>query len=293
MSELAEDTELRNMKWAVALYTLVFLMKLVGFFFTGVMVLLADALHNLSDVVVYSSLLIAAIWSEKEANEAYRLGYGRAQNVAALIAGTLFITFTSYKLYREAVPKLLNPEAVTAHNFNLALGIMGVTMVLIAIPLFKLWRQETRSAAARAQALDILNDELSSVAVIVGTLFLMWDVPIVDPIATMVVATLIGINGLRLVKDNMVVLVGRSPDEEFLEKVKKAAKAVEGVKGVHELRAEYVGPEKIHLGMHVEVDPDLPVEEASGIVDQVKENVHESTSSEGAYCYVHVDPLQP
>ncbi|MFB6291512.1 MAG: cation diffusion facilitator family transporter, partial [Candidatus Bipolaricaulia bacterium] len=199
MSELAEDSELRNMKWAVALYTLVFLMKLVGFFFTGVMVLLADALHSLSDVIIYAFLLVAAIWSEKGADEAYRLGYGRAQNAAALIAGTLFISFTSYKLYEEAVPKLLNPGAVTAHNFNLALGVIGVTMVLLAIPLIQLWRQETRGAAARAQALEIINDEFSSLAAIIGTLFLMWNVPIIDPIATMVVATLIGINGLRLV----------------------------------------------------------------------------------------------
>lgn len=211
MSELAENTELRNMKWAVGLYTLVFLLKLAGFFFTGVMVLLADALHSLSDVIIYAFLLVAAIWSKKEADEAYRLGYGRAQNAAALIAGTLFISFTSYKLYEEAVPRLLNPQAITAHNYNLAFGVIGVTMVLLAIPLFQLWRQESQGAAARAQALEIVNDELSSVAAIIGTLFLVWNVPIIDPIATMVVATLIGFNGLRLIKDNMAVLVGRSP----------------------------------------------------------------------------------
>ncbi|MFB6290704.1 MAG: cation transporter dimerization domain-containing protein [Candidatus Bipolaricaulia bacterium] len=48
----------------------------------------------------------------------------------------------------------------------------------------------------------------------------------------------------------------------------------------------------MHLGMHIEVETDLPVREANEIVEQVKQKVHESTSDEGAYCYVRVDPLR-
>ena len=40
-------------------------------------------------------------------------GYGRAQNVAALVAAPLFISFTSLEPYKEAIPQLLNPEKAT------------------------------------------------------------------------------------------------------------------------------------------------------------------------------------
>ena len=40
-------------------------------------------------------------------------GYGRAQNVAALVAAILFISFTSFELYKEAIHRLFRPEQAT------------------------------------------------------------------------------------------------------------------------------------------------------------------------------------
>jgi len=56
---------------------------------------------------------VAAIWSRKEADEVHMFGYGRAQNVAALVAAILFISFTSFELYKEAIHRLFRPEQAT------------------------------------------------------------------------------------------------------------------------------------------------------------------------------------
>jgi cation diffusion facilitator family transporter len=160
-------------------------------------------------------------------------------------------------------------------------------MVLLAIPLIMLWRQESRGAAARAQALEIRNDELSSVAAVVGIIFMMYGFPIVDPSATVVVAALIAINGYRLFRENLCFLMGRSPGQEFLAKVEGLARSVEGVLGVHELRAEYVGPDTVHTGMHIEVRRGMPVEEADRIAEEVRERIHGETGCR--YCVIHTD----
>lgn len=80
---------MRTLKLAVGIYLLVFVLKIVVYFFTGVMALLAEALHTLSDIFISGFLLVATIWSRKEADEVYMFGHGRAQNVAALVAATL------------------------------------------------------------------------------------------------------------------------------------------------------------------------------------------------------------
>src|SRR5659263_172925 len=105
----SQESDVRSLKLVVGTYILVFAMKLTVYIMTGVMALFAEALHTLSDIFVSSFLLVAIIWSRKEADEIHMFGYGRAQNVAALVAATLFISFTSFELYREAIPRLFNP----------------------------------------------------------------------------------------------------------------------------------------------------------------------------------------
>jgi divalent metal cation (Fe/Co/Zn/Cd) transporter len=51
-------------------------------------------------------------------------GDGRAQNVAALVAATLFISFTSFELYREAVARLWTHDTATFQHVPLAIGVL-------------------------------------------------------------------------------------------------------------------------------------------------------------------------
>jgi cation diffusion facilitator family transporter len=286
-----ERQELRALKLALGLYVLVFALKLAVYLVTGVLALLAEALHTLSDIFVSGFLVVTLIWSRKEADEVHMFGYGRAQNVAALVAATLFVSFTSFKLYEEAIPKLLRPEETAYHNLWLAVGVIVVSMLIAAAPLIGLLRQGSRGAAAKAQLVELINDELGLVAALAGTLFIVGGRPIADPIATIVVATIIAINGIRLFLENLSVLVGRSPGPAFLAKVETLARSVNGVLGIHELRAEYIGPDTVRAGMHIEVQRGLPIEEADRIADEVRDRVHQATGCR--YCTIHMDPIPP
>ncbi len=124
------DSDVHALKIAVGIYVLIFLMKLAVYFMTGVMAIFAEALHTLSDIFVSSFLLVAVIWSRREADKVHMFGYGRAQNVAALVAATLFISFTSFELYRESVPGLFKPEETGYQNLPLAIGVIVISMLI-------------------------------------------------------------------------------------------------------------------------------------------------------------------
>ncbi len=281
--------ELRSLRLTLGLYVLVFGLKLGAYFITGVLAVLAEALHTLSDIFVSGFLLLAVVWSRREADETHMFGYGRAQNVAALVAATLFISFTSYKLYEEAIPRLFQGGSTADYQrLPLAIGILVASMLLVALPLVGFLRQRPQGAAAKAQLLELINDELGLLAALVGTLFVAWGKPAADPIAAVVVATIIAINGLKLFSENLSVLVGRSPGPAFLAKVEDQAQSVQGVLGVHNLRAEYIGPDTVRAGMHIEVSRGLPVEEADRIAHEVHQRVQEATGCR--HCVIHVDP---
>jgi len=287
-----EDTEdIHGLKIALGVYFLVFAMKLVVYFMTGVMALIAEALHTLSDIFVSGFLLLAAYYSRRRADEVHMFGYGRAQNVAALVAATLFISFTSYKLYEEAIPRLFRPGEAEYQNLWLAVGVIVASMLLAAVPLVKLDPTRRRRPAAKAQLTESINDELGLVAALIGMLFILWKKPIADPLASIVVATIIAYNGVKLFLENFSFLLGRSPGAEYLAKIESLAMSVPGVLGVHDLRAEYIGPQTIHAGMHIEVERGTPIEEADRIAEEVHARVH--TALESGFCVIHVDSAGP
>jgi cation diffusion facilitator family transporter len=284
---MSESNDLRGLKLTLGGYLVILALKLGAYWMSGVMALLAEALHTLSDIFVAGFLLIAAIYSRKQADQTHMFGYGRAQNVAALVAATLFISFTSFELYRESIPRLFSTETAEYQNLPLAIGVLIVSMVIAAAPLVTLFRQKTRGAAAKAQLTELVNDELGLLAALLGTLSITWGWKLGDPLAAIIVATIIAYNAVGLFRENLSFLLGRSPGANYLNNIESAARSVPGVLGVHDLKAEYIGPETVHAGLHIEVAQGTPIEKAEHIADEVMLHIH--TKDENGFCVIHIE----
>ncbi len=284
----ARARESSALRLTLAIYAIVLAMKVAVWLATGIMAIFAEALHTLTDLIISGFLLAAAVWSQRSADAVHQFGHGRAQNAAALAAAVLFISFTSYKLYEEAIPHLFEPATTVYGNLALAVAVLLVSMVLAAVPLVLLRRGGTHGAAAKAQLRELVNDELGLAAALVATVAIAGGEPLLDPIAAIVVATIIAYGAVGLLQENVSVLLGASPDPEALRRIRDIAQSVDGVLGIHDLRAEYVGPESLHADFHIEVAPDRTVVQANDIVREVHRRVREQAGCE--YCYVHVDP---
>lgn len=283
--EAAQD--MRNLGLTLGLYILIFALKLIAYFASGVMALLAESLHTLSDIFVAGFLLIAAAYSRRAADETHMFGHGRAQNAAALVAATLFISFTSLELFREAIPHLLNPVEREYQNLPLAIGVLAVSMIIAGIPLLSLLRGKSKGPAAKAQLLELVNDELGLLAALAGTVFIILGWPAADPLAALLVATIIAVNGIGLFRENLSFLLGRSPGKEYLDRIRTTALAVKGVRGIHDLRAEVIGPGQTNVVLHILVPKHITVEKADAIVAEVHRRI--LTSVEPGYCVIHAE----
>ncbi len=271
---------------ALAGYTVLFAGKLAAYFVTNLGVMFAEAMHSLADMLIAAFLLVAAYWSRKPADADYRFGYGRAQNIAALVAATIFISFTSLETLREAIPKFFQPAEETG-SYGIALIVILISIVISALPLIQLLRTKQRSAAERAQFIECINDEVALVAALVGTILVSRGFPLADPIASTAVAIIIAVNAAILWRENAATLMGHSPDSAFFEKVKRIALSTPGVRSSHNSIAEQVG-EQIHLGIHVEVDPTLDIVKADAIGDEVRTRLESEFAD--IWVAVHVDP---
>ncbi len=288
---MAEHAETRGIKVALGSYLVLVALQLSTYFLTGITVFFAQALEMLSDVFVSAFLLLSVSWSRRPADEFHMFGHGRAQNVAAMVSATILVSFMSVEAFREAAPKLFQaPEAGEFSDVTLALLVLLVGMVVVAVPLIDILRVKARVASVRAQLIALLKDEFSYVVALVAVILVSRGYFLADPVAAVVVAAFIAFSGIYLFRDNVHYLLGRAPSSEFMEKIELTAKSVSGVLGVHDLRAEYVGPNIVHTGFHIEVARGTPVEEADRIAEEVNEKVGQQTGCQ--HCVIHVDPAE-
>jgi cation diffusion facilitator family transporter len=287
-SNVTPDKEIRSLYLTVGIYTVIVIIKLIAYFSSHVMAILAESFHTLSDLFIAGFLLVALLWSRKGADKEHMFGHGRAQNVAALLAATLFLTLTSFKLYEEAIPKLLHPTSFSHENLPIAIGVLVLSMIIAAAPLVSLIRQRTLGAAARAQMIELVNDELGLLSALVGTIFISIGYPLADPIATIIVATIIAINAFRVLRDNLGLVIGESPGAEYIEKIRQIAESTPGVLEVMGPWAEYIGPDSIHVDIQIKVGSGITIDAAHEIARAVRQRIQSETNC--LYCSVHPEP---
>lgn len=191
--------------------------------------------------------------------------------------------------FREAIPKLFQtPETSEFQNTNLALIIIAVRVVVIAVPSVDILRVKTKGASLKAQIVALLKDEVSYVAAFIAVAIVAQGYHMADTIASLFVAFIIALGGIYLLKDNVHFLVGRAPSPQFFEKVESTAESVKGVLSVHDLKAQYVGPNIIQASLHVQVEKRTSVKDADRIAHEVEEKVSREVNCQ--YCVIHVDP---
>ncbi len=279
----------RGIKIAIAGYVLLLIIQLAAFFSTGTLVLLAMAFESLSSLVVAAFLLLAIYVSTKPADKFHNLGYERAQNLAAVIAAVVFISFMSLETFRRAIPKFFEgPPSAPPGDFTIPLIVSIISLLVACIPIIDIVRSKSPGASVQAQLLSSLEDLVSYGSGLAGIVLVGYGYYLADPIFSIVIAIFIALTGIYLIKKNVRFLLGKSPDPELKRKVEEVIRATPGVIDLHSFKAEYVGPETLFAGFHVTVDKDMTMAEANRLVKEIKSRVGEHTGCQ--HCVVEIEP---
>lgn len=282
-----EHAGTRGIKLAILSYGFLVMVQLAAYMATNITVLLAQSLEMLSDIFVSGFLLLSASVSRRPPDERHAFGYGRVENVAGLVSAVFLVSFMSIETLRESVPRLLEPQ-VTAMDIGLGASIVVLGMAVMAIPSFELLRSRAGTGSLRTQLVSLLKDEAASVVSLVGLWLVSTGRGWGDPLASTIIGAIIALSGLYLFRENAAMLVGKSPDKKFYDDLETTALSVEGVLGVHDLLAEYIGPSQIHAGLHIVVARGTPIEDADLIAESVKQRINDRVGC--SQCVVHVDP---
>jgi cobalt-zinc-cadmium efflux system protein len=220
-------------------------------FWTGSLVLIADAGHMLTDAAGLA-LSLGAIWlSQRPANERKTYGYYRSEILGALANSLLLFAVSAYIFY-EAFQRFTNPPDISSAPLlvvaSLGLGVNAAGAWLLA-------SGAKDSMNVQAVFLDMWQDALGSVAAIsAGVIILTTGWQYADPILAAGVGLLILPRTWKLLKSALDVLFEGTPVHMNTGDMGQAVMTVPGVAAVHDLHVWTVTSGFVSLSAHVETD---------------------------------------
>src|ERR1700682_5591829 len=247
-----------RMACAVAL-NLIFVVIEGGFWFVSNSVaLIADAGHNLSDVLGLVCAWTAMYLGRRPPGARFTYGLGRSSVLAAL-ANAVLLLLACGAIAWEAVGRLASPPAVAAGT------VMGVAASGIAINGTSAWLLHAGSHGdlnRRSAFIHMLGDAAVSVGVLLsGTLIMFTGWSRIDPIVSLLIVAAILVSTWGLVRDSVHLLLDRVPASVNSSAVMSYLSDQRGVTDVHDLHIWALSTTSIALTAHLVV-PDRGAEDA-------------------------------
>lgn len=258
--------------WAVVVNLGLTVAQIIGGILSGSLALLADALHNFSDAISLIIAFVARKIARRPADGNMTFGYGRAEIVAALVNYTTLIVIGLYLIY-EAVLRFFDPQGVDGWLVIIIAGIALAVDLATALLTYSLSRQ---SVNIRAAFLHNVADALGSVAVIfAGTLILLYDWRLVDPIVTLLIAGYILWQSFVEIGSVIRILMLGSPPDMDISAILAKMRAISGVAGVHHLHLWQMQEHEPAVNAHL-----IIAEGQWGRADAIKTAVKQTLVSE-------------
>ncbi len=233
---------------------------------SGSTALMADAGHNLSDVLGLAMAGGAAWLARRNAGARRTYGYGKATVLAAL-GNALLLIFACGAIAVEAVRRLAEPAPVAS---GVIMAVAGIGFVINLGTALLFMRDQHSDLNAKGAYLHMMADAAVSIGVVLaGGLILMTGWSIVDPLVSLVVVAVILIGTWGLLKDSVNLALDAAPSGMDVAAIRDALLALPGVSAVHDLHVWGLSTTETALTAHLvhgRDDPAALLAEAQGLV---------------------------
>ena len=196
------------------------------------MALLADAGHNLSDVLSLALAGAAAWLARRPASARRTYGFGKATVLAAL-ANALLLIFACGFIASEAIGRLLQP-ALPATGLMMGVAAAGVVVNGLTALLFSAGREH--DANVRSAFLHMAADAgISAGVVIAGALILFTGQAWIDPVVSFAILVAILFGTWGLLREALDLAMDTAPAAVDVVAVRAFLESRPDVDGVHDL----------------------------------------------------------
>lgn len=252
--------------------------------------MISDAIHSASDVFSTIIVMIGIKAANKQADDKHQYGHERLECVAAILLAVV-LCITGAGIAIDGVNKIMQGFNGTLAIPGLLALVAAVVSIVVKEGMFwytKHYAKKINSGAMMADAWHHRSDALSSVGSLIGVGGAMLGLPILDPVASLVICIFIFKAAIDIAKDALDKMIDTACDEQQVEKMKTVILSVDGVLGIDDVKTRLFG-DKIYIDIEICCDGNLTLFESHDIAEQVHDLL-EQTFDNVKHCTVHVNP---
>jgi cation diffusion facilitator family transporter len=264
--------------------------KVVVGYLAGSLALVADGVHSFSDLTTDAVVLIGLWLGSKKADRSHPYGHGRAETFSAGLIAVILVLVGGAMIYYATIS--IAEDKTNVPRF--AVLIAAVVSIVSKEWLYRITRRaavESHSPSLYANAWHHRSDALSSIAVAIGFISLLFGFGHGDQVAAIAVGLMIAWVGVRLIGDTLQELTEGAVDQDTIEHVQRIINGNSAVRQWHQLRTRMVGRE-IFLDVHILVDPNLNVAAAHEITESLETALDEQLTRP-VNITIHIEPDIP
>jgi len=229
----------------------------------GSLALLADSLHNASDVVALVLALIGQVLAARPPSRHRTYGFARAEVLAALFNSAALLAITAWVVV-EAIGRIGDAPDLPAGPL-LIVGALGVVVNGLSAWLVA---RAGSSLNMRAAFWHLAGDALGSLGVVLAAVVIAvfgwgW----ADPVASLLISALIVWGVVGVLRESVAVLLEAAPRGIDPGAVTEALEGMPGVTGVHHLHVWSLDSETPALTGHLQFEHGTDLHRAQQLAD--------------------------
>ncbi|WP_019557861.1 cation diffusion facilitator family transporter [Thiomicrorhabdus arctica] len=270
---------------SVFIATTLFILKVIAWWQTGSLSILASLLDSFVDIIASVMIAIAVQIAQTPADTEHRFGHGKAEPLAAL-AQSVFIVGSAGYLVLYALDRMLHPQATLEVETGLIIMSFSLLMTLGLIAFQYYVIRHTNSTAIRADSLHYVSDLLANILVILG----LWlsHIQWLDPLLALAIALWIFRSAVLIAKEAANQLLDRELPDEMRLQIQAIILETPNVRGFNDLRTYQSGPNRF-IQFDLELDDELTLAESHEITEQV--TLALKASFEHIDVMIHQEPI--
>ena len=183
--------------------------------------IVADAVHSASDILGSLIVMIGAVFSHKAADASHPYGHEKLECIASILLGNILVLVGAAIGY-AGVMKIVRGETLAAP------GVLALIAAVVSIGVKEglYWytiaaAKRIRSVSLKAEAWHHRSDALSSIGSFAGVLGARLGVPILDPIASIVICLFIFKVAFGIFRESIDRLVDRAADTDTVAAMRR------------------------------------------------------------------------
>ncbi len=274
-----------SFKTGITINLLFVVVEAMAGYLSNSMALIADAGHNLSDVLSLAFSWIAIILAQRQPTLKFTYGFRRSTILVALL-NTILLLFAVAFISYKTLQRLHSPLSINTSEMMIV-AALGIVVNAFTAWLFMKGREKDLNI--RSAFTHFVADALVSFGVVVaGLLMALTSIQWIDPVVSFGIILVILYGTYTLLIDSVNLALDAVPDNIKIEHVREYLANLPEVTGVHDLHIWSLGTTDTALTAHLTT----AVQTSAGFISSIQHHLQEQFNIEHSTIQVEFGEME-